>query len=110
MATLHLQFFSSLCTIINSIEGPRKHPTNWAPQLLRPALVIDYNDLIVKWDFFGSYILHGNSGKANVSFCIYSELDENSTKKQELSNLVGLCKEKTAFFCVWGRAVKNAIK
>ena len=35
---LHLQFFSSLCTIINSIEGPRKHPTNWAPQLLRPAL------------------------------------------------------------------------
>ena len=39
MATLHLQFFSSLCTIINSIEGPRKHPTNWAPQLLRPALV-----------------------------------------------------------------------
>ena len=38
MATLHLQFFSSLCTIINSIEGPRKHPTNWAPQLLRPAL------------------------------------------------------------------------
>ena len=40
MATLHLQFFSSLRTIINSIEGPRKHPTNWAPQLLRPALHI----------------------------------------------------------------------
>ena len=42
MATLHLQFFSSLCTIINSIEGPRKHPTNWAPQLLRPALPLDH--------------------------------------------------------------------
>ena len=42
---LHLQFFSSLCTIINSIEGPRKHPTNWAPQLLRPALsVTHYNN------------------------------------------------------------------
>ena len=42
MATLHLQFFSSLCTIINSIEGPRKHPTNWAPQLLRPALQLGH--------------------------------------------------------------------
>ena len=40
MAILHLRFFSSLGTIINSIEGPRKHPTNWAPQLLRPALFV----------------------------------------------------------------------
>ena len=46
MATLHLQFFSSLCTIINSIEGPRKHPTNWAPQLLRPALSVSINFFI----------------------------------------------------------------
>ena len=37
MGTLHLQFFSSLYSIINSIEGPRKHLSNWVPQLLRPA-------------------------------------------------------------------------
>ena len=29
----------SLCTMLNSIEVPHKHPSNWAPQLLRPALL-----------------------------------------------------------------------